>query len=161
MADSISGYETKKSFIEAQSKLLLDSYRHWTGKSLIEIPSGMTSGQIAQALFFAPFPVLSGGTESDQILNYGNQCALDLWEMGWEELTRTPSRLTAEPLHRDQRARFLQEVRKHGYISDYQGIRISKTGRRFQIRQATVWNLLGPENLFAGQAATFCEYTFL
>ena len=34
------------------------------------------------------------------MLNYGNRAALTLWEMSWEELTRTPSRLTAEPVAR-------------------------------------------------------------
>ncbi|MDH5580197.1 MAG: MEKHLA domain-containing protein, partial [Betaproteobacteria bacterium] len=80
---------------------MLDSFRYWTGRELL-IRSGPVEDH-AQALFDAPFVVVSHGTEPDPILNYGNQAALDLWEMTWEQLTRTPSRHTAEPVHREER----------------------------------------------------------
>ena len=54
----------------------------------------------------------------------------------------TPSRLTAEAPNREERARLLAAVTTRGFIDDYSGIRISNTGRRFRIAQATVWNLL-------------------
>jgi hypothetical protein len=52
-------------------------------------------------------------------------------------------------------------VREHGFVDDYSGIRISKNGRRFRIRQATVWNLVDASGAFAGQAATFGRWEFL
>ena len=115
----------------------------------------------ARMLFEAPFAVISGGAEGDQILNYGNKTAMNLWQMDWETLTRTPSRLTAEPMHRDERAEFLRRVRERGFIDDYSGIRISSTGRRFRIVQATVWNVTDALGDYAGQAATFSNWELL
>jgi hypothetical protein len=108
-----------------------------------------------------PFVLVSHGTEEDPVLNYGNAAALKLWEMSWEELTRTPSRLTAEAPNREERARLLAAVTKNGFIDDYSGIRISQTGRRFRIAQATVWNLLDEKGNYAGQAAKFSHWEFL
>ena len=87
------------------SQRLLTSYRHWTGRELIE-RIGDSSSQ-ARILFEAPFVVVSHGMEPDPILNYGNQVALDLWEMPWEQLIRTPSKLTAQPDDRTERERML------------------------------------------------------
>jgi hypothetical protein len=81
--------------------------------------------------------------------------------MSWAELTRTPSRLTAEAPNREERARLLAAVTARGFIDDYSGIRISKTGRRFRIAQATVWNLLDEGGQHCGQAATFSSWEFL
>ena len=90
-----------------------------------------------------------------RILNYGNQKGLDLWEMTWEILTKTPGRDTAEPMHREERQKFLDVVQKNGFIENYSGIRISSTGKRFEIEKAVVWNLVDIDGKFAGQAAMF------
>ena len=95
------------------------------------------------------------------MLNYGNQAALNLWEMSWDELTRTPSRLTAEMPEQEERARLLAAVTERGFIDDYSGIRISKSGRRFRIAKATVWNLVTERNEPYGQAAMFDYWEFL
>jgi len=146
-------------FIEAHGAELLRTYHQWTGSHLIE-PCGDTQNN-ARMLFEAPFAVISGGAEGDQILNYGNKTAMNLWEMDWETLTRTPSRLTAEPMHRDERTEFLRRVKERGFIDDYSGIRISSKGRRFRIAQATVWNVTDADGKYAGQAATFSKWEFL
>ena len=72
--------------------------------------------------------LVSHGTEADPVLNYGNDAAQALWEMSWAELTRTPSRLTAEAPNREERARLLEAVTRQGFIDDYSGVRILKTG---------------------------------
>jgi hypothetical protein len=141
------------------TQILLDSYHRWTGNELV--PRTGSPVEQAQALRDAPFVVVSHGTQPDPILNYGNRVALALWEMPVEILTTTPSRLTAEPMHRDDRARLLERTTRNGYVDDYQGIRISRTGRRFLIERATVWNLLDPAGTFVGQAATFSDWQFL
>jgi len=86
---------------------------------------------------------------------------LRLIDLTWDELVRTPSRLTAEPIHRDQRATLLAAVSRQVYIDNYRGVRISKTGRRFMIEQATVWNLLAESGGDYGQAATFSAWKFI
>lgn len=141
------------------TQILLDSYFHWIGRDLIP-RTGSASDQ-ALALYFAPFVVVSHGTAPDPILNYGNQAALTLWEMPVEMFLKTPSRLTAEPMHRDERAQLLERTSQHGFVDDYQGIRISSSGRRFRIDQATVWNLIDTNGHRVGQAATFSQWRYL
>ena len=144
-------------FVIAHTACLAHSLRHWTGRELW--PGN--GRQLAQGVFEAPFVLVSHGTEADPILNYGNRAALSLWEMSWDELTAIPSRLTAEPPNREERARLLQEVKRRGFIDDYSGVRISKTGRRFRIARATVWNLLTQDGQACGQAAMFDRWTFI
>jgi hypothetical protein len=152
-------WEEKHDWLVKRCAALLWSYHHWTGRHLVE-PTGHAERD-ARAIFEAPFVVVSGGTEEDQVLNYANLAALGLWEMDWDTLVKTPSRHTAEPMHRDERAEFLRRVRENGFIDDYTGIRISRTGQRFRIKQATVWNVLDESGAYAGQAATFSSWEML
>jgi hypothetical protein len=143
----------------AQTQLMTRSLRHWTGRDLL--PGLFNPAGLARHVFHAPFVLVSHGTEADPVLNYGNAAALALWDMSWAELTRTPSRLTAETPNREERARLLAAVTTRGFIDDYTGVRISKNGRRFRIAQATVWNLLDDRGHHAGQAAMFSRWEFL
>lgn len=138
---------------------LLDSYAHWLRRELIE-RSGTPLEQ-AQQLFHSPFVVASHGTEADPVLNYGNQTALALWEMNWRQFTQTPSRLTAEPPNREERARMLEQAKTQGYIADYRGIRISSSGKRFLVEQATIWTIQKPDGATIGQGAAFSAWKFL
>ena len=147
----------------AQAALITRSYRHWLARDLLPTngASGPDVSTLAQALFDAPRVVVSHGTQADPVLNYGNRSALALWEMSWEDLTRIPSRLTAEAVAREERARLLDEVTRNGFISNYAGVRISSTGRRFRIFEATVWNLIDTDGRPAGQGASFDRWEFL
>ena len=136
---------------------LLDSYAFWLKRELID-RSGDIEAQ-SERLFFAPFVLVSHAESEDPILNYGNRRALDLWEMTWAEFTRTPSRLTAEPMNRHERARMLQRTAVHGFTTDYRGVRVSRTGRRFLVERATVWNVVDGRGTKRGQAATFSRWT--
>ena len=88
--------------------LLLASLRRWTGRDLVDRQLPMV--EQARQIFDAPFAVLSHNTAADPILNYGNRAGMQLFELSWDELMQTPSRLTAEPVHRDERARLLDAV---------------------------------------------------
>lgn len=138
---------------------LLDSYRHWTSRDLIE-RIGEPDAQ-AYRLFHTPFVVVSHGAEADPILNYGNQVALDLWGMTWAQLMQTPSRLTAEPVNRAEREWMLEQAKARGYIDTYRGVRIASTGRRFLVENALIWNVVDAEGQRVGQAATFSQWTWL
>jgi MEKHLA domain len=146
-------------FVTAHSARLARSFKKWTGRELL--PGNFNTSELARKIFETPFVVISHGTEADPILNYGNRAALVLWEMSWDEFTRTPSRLTAEPQNRKERTRLLEIVSQRGYIDDYSGVRISKGGRRFKISRATVWNLVSETGEPCGQAAMFSEWKFL
>jgi hypothetical protein len=141
------------------SKRLCRSFEHWLGKPLIALKG--TDAQIERSLFEAPFILVSHGTQPDPILNYGNQAALNLWQMDWVQFTSTPSRLTAEPVTQAERERLLSQAATHGYIDNYNGIRISSTGQRFYIKAAIVWNVLDEEGQKCGQAATFSQWDFI
>jgi hypothetical protein len=141
------------------TQYLLNSYAHWVKRELVSREG--TSLEQAERLFTSPFVVASHGLQDDPILNYGNQAALDLWEMDWEKFTQTPSRLTAEAVNREERARMLSQATTMGFIADYRGVRISQSGRRFFVDRATVWNIRKPNGTPLGQAATFSDWKFL
>ncbi len=141
------------------SQILIENFNQLLDKDLIAPVN--TPEQLAQTLFNAPFVVVSHGTQADPILNYGNQMALQLWSISWNELVTTPSRLTAEPVNQYVRAQMLEQAAKQGYIDNYQGIRISRTGQRFLIEQAIIWNLTDEFGKKCGQAATFSDWKLL
>ena len=141
------------------SQLLLNSFRHWTGRELLERVGD--SGYQAHALFQSSFIVVSHGIEPDPLLNYGNQVALELWGLTWDQLVKTPSRLTAEPVNRAERAWMLEQARARGYLDTYRGVRITSTGRRFLVENALIWNVVDAEGQRVGQAATFAQWTWL
>lgn len=141
------------------SQLLLDSYEELLEHPLIE-RIGNAQEQ-AKSLFFAPFVVASHGVENEPIFNYGNQQALDLWQLNWLNLTKMPSKNTAESVNQEERAKMLELAKKQGFIDNYQGVRISSTGKRFFIPKAIIWNIFDSQKQVCGQAATFSDWTFL
>ena len=149
----------QKQEIIGWSQIILDSYRKLLGKELIE----RTGDKLNQAktLFYAPFVVYSHNTNPDPLYNYGNEQGLKLWEMDWQELITTPSRSTTQPLEREERAKFLEQTISKGYITDYQGIRISKKGTKYKIDNVTVWNLTDHQGQYCGQAATFSQWKII
>lgn len=140
-------------------RILQASYARWTGKSLL--PDDLPIDQAAAWLDDAPYGLVSHGAESDPIFNYANRCALQLFGMSWEAFTQLPSRLSAGPVDREERARLLERVTRDGYIDDYTGIRVAADGRQFLIRNATVWNLLDEAGQYYGQAAMIPEWSDL
>lgn len=145
--------------IIAHTQLLARSFRKWTGRALL--PGLFNREGLAKHIFHAPFVVVSHGTEADPVLNYGNEVALKLWEMSWEELTCTPSRLTAETPNQIERAKSLETVARNGFIENYSGVRISKSGKRFKISNAIIWNLVSERGEPVGQSATFDKWEFI
>jgi hypothetical protein len=157
----MSGIPWQQPEVVQQSQRICHSYYHWLGQPLVPNLDTLTPAQLAHTLYTATFVVLSHGTEADPILNYGNQIALDLWQTSWQQLTQMPSRLTAEPMERQERAKFLTQVAETGYVSGYRGIRIARNGQRFWIENATVWTVLDEQGQVAGQAATFAQWRAL
>ena len=138
--------------------LLLASHERLLHTRLV--PEGEPAAR-ARALYEAPFVVVSHDTAADPVFNYANLAAQRLFELAWADFVRLPSRLSAGPVHRDERARLLALVSRQGYISDYAGIRVASSGRQFRIEAATVWNLADGHGRYAGQAACFSRWTDL
>lgn len=143
--------------LEEPTALILRSYRHWFGRDLVAADD---PSRAVEALFDAPRIVLSalGPFGTDHTFNYANRAALELFETPWDGLIGQPSSKSAEPVHRDERRRLLDEVGSRGFIENYSGVRISRQGRCFRIKQATVFNLLDQAGAYIGQAATFADW---
>lgn len=143
---------------EAHVVLLLYSYQALIKRPLLEAVAGLP---LAQQVFEAEFALLSHNADADPLFNYGNRTALDLFELSWHELVGMPSRFSAEPVNRAERERLLAEVNRKGFIDNYSGIRIAKSGKRFMIQQAVVWNVYDDRRNYYGQAACFKDWTLL
>jgi hypothetical protein len=131
--------------------LLRFSLLHYTDRHLA--PPELDPHSAAQFIFDAPYMLVSHDKSIDPIFNYGNRTALDLFAMNWDEFTSIPSRLSAEPVNQQERSRLLARVTTYGFIDDYTGIRISKTGKRFRLENAIVWNAIDADGNYHGQAA--------
>lgn len=132
-------------------ELLADSYARLLGQSLV--PPDLPVADATEWLYeSAPFAVLAHNTDPDPVFIYGNKAAQRRFGYTWDEITRLPSRLSAEAPNREERQRFLERVQRFGYESGYQGVRITKSGRRFMIEEATLWQLLDANGKLHGQA---------
>lgn len=146
-------------FLAGHVRLLRTSLRRLAGLDLCD-PSLDDAGA-ARAVFRAAHAVVSHDTAADPVFNFGNQVALDLFEMTWEEFTSLPSRKSAEAPERAERRRLLAEVTTRGFITNYAGVRVAKSGRRFRIENAVVWNVADEYGIARGQAAMFGNWRFL
>ncbi|VVE83662.1 MEKHLA domain-containing protein [Pandoraea sputorum] len=132
-------------------QLLADSYARLLGRPLV--PQDISSEDAAEWLYeHAPFAVLAHDTAADPVFMYGNKTAQRRFGYDWDEITRLPSRLSAEAPNREERQRFLERVQRLGYETGYKGVRITKTGERFMIEEATLWQLIDDDGKLHGQA---------
>jgi hypothetical protein len=149
-------------FLLAHSQLLIESFYRQTGRQLL--PAGGDNGDYSsehQQLTNSTFAVVSHGTQVRPIFNYANSAALALFEMQWSEFTSLPSSESAETISQTERDHLLNEVSKRGYIDNYQGVRITASGKRFNIEDAVVWNLIDAADNYCGQAAVLYRLTYL
>ena len=143
--------------LDERLQLLVNSYRRLTGRELIkQAPQDIAALRLA--LWDAPCAIVAHGTEDDPVFFYGNRLTLQLFEMDFAAFTSLPSRFSAEPLEQAARARLLERVTQQGYVDDYSGVRIARSGRRFRINAATVWSLIDEAGNYCGQAATFSDW---
>lgn len=140
----------------ARLGLIAESFRRVAGRPLVD-----GTGDPAALLWRAPRVILAHGTEDDPLFFYANRLATELFEVPAAAFIGMPSRLSAEAPERAERARFLERVARDGFVADYAGIRIARSGRRFRIEQALVWNLVDGAGRLHGQAATFDRWTDL
>ncbi len=143
--------------------LILESHRIAYGTPLMAGGDPRANPRLwGQELFALDMAVLAHDGSADPKLTYANATALRLWRRSWEDMINMPSRLTAEPDQRRERAQALMQAQRQGAISSYSGIRVDAEGRRFCIAAAKVWTLhdqvVGRE---IGQAACFANWWWL
>ncbi|MCI3208745.1 MULTISPECIES: MEKHLA domain-containing protein [Pandoraea] len=132
-------------------QLLADSHARLLGRPLV--PEDIPAEQAVEWLYErAPFAVLAHNTATDPVFMYGNKAAQRRFGYDWNEITALPSRLSAEAPNREERQQFLERVQRLGYESGYKGVRITKTGERFMIEEATLWQLIDDDGKLHGQA---------
>jgi hypothetical protein len=119
--------------------LVLSSHQRFVGRPLLLRSPGESDEALARRLYTAPFGLLSHDDQADPCFSYANLVAQQHFERSWNE--------------RAERDRFLARVATHGYVDDYAGIRVARSGRRFRILRATVWNLVDAAGRRVGQAA--------
>ncbi|MBP0588611.1 MEKHLA domain-containing protein [Paraburkholderia sp. LEh10] len=132
--------------------LLTGSYARLLGSELVARHE-RTDDAIGWLYHDAPFGLLAHNTADDPVFVYGNRRAQTLFGYEWDELTALPSRLSAQAPERRERQTFLDQVTRDGFVTGYRGVRIAKSGRRFWIERATVWQLIDEHGTLHGQAA--------
>lgn len=133
--------------------LLAGSYLRLAGKPLIP------PGRGEEWLYFdAPFAVVAHDAGSDPRFIYANRTAQRCFEYAWEEFVGLPSRLSARAPERSERQRLLDAVRRDGIFTEYRGLRVAKSGRRFWIEGGVVWQLIDAQGVLRGQAALFASW---
>ena len=138
--------------------LLADSHLRLVGAPLVD--QTIAVADVARWLYEdAPFVLVAHNGETDPRFVYANRTAQRCFEYDWDEFVTLQSRLSAEDPNREERARLLEDVRTQGYSTGYRGLRIAKSGRRFWIEKAVVWNLVDHAGVYRGQAARFADWT--
>ncbi|MDD1611361.1 MAG: MEKHLA domain-containing protein [Methylococcaceae bacterium] len=134
-------------YLAEHIELITRSFQHLLGYPLLP-----DTDNLAERLYYAPFVLLSHNAEADPIFNYANAQGLQLFELSWQELITLPSRASAEAINQAARDKI---------ITNYRGVRVSKTGKRFEITNAIIWNLTDSAGIYQGQAAYFSDWTVL
>ena len=130
--------------------LLNESYRHWTGDYLV---AQFDPGEVLAALNEANFALISHALEADPVFNYGNLRALSLFGYEYSEFLQLPSRDTVAPEAIAERSELSQRVDQEGFVTNYRGTRLTKSGKRFVIDEGVVWQLIDNLGRVHGHAA--------
>ena len=131
-------------------ELIAASFSHELGFSLCE----------PDELLDLPAVVLCHNTAPDPTFVFANVAAQRLWGRTESEFLGMPSRLTAAPQARAERAEALDT---NGVVTGYSGVRVRQDGSLFRFFGATVWPVFAlcegqRRGIRLGQAATFNQW---
>ena len=99
---------------------LVSSYRRTVGSEPPFLEHG-TPRSAERVYAQASHPVLAHNTDPDPRFIYANRAAQTAFEYDWDEITSLPSRLSAEPVDREERQRLLDSVARHGFAIAIRG----------------------------------------
>jgi hypothetical protein len=149
----------ENSYLKEYVHLITHSLKKLANIEIVDF--SLSPEEQAKQAFNSNYVLLAHNAANEPIFNYANQTALNLFEMSWHEFTSMSSKYSAESDQREKREKFLADVTQNGYSTNYSGIRISKTGKKFEIKNVTLWNVYDSKNNRIGQAALFHEYNYL
>ena len=72
--------------------------------------------------------------------------------MSLDQVIGKPTTMTAPESEQKERNALLNQVNSHGFIENYKGVRVASDGKLFQIKDATIWNIVDKESIKIGQA---------
>lgn len=137
---------------------IFKSFEYWLKHPLIEEVEDSPEA-IAQALFEAPFVLVSQDAEPDPISNYANRMALEQFDLDWEVLTQMPSRYSTQPIGREERKQLSLAVRRKGFLPHFHMDLSMRSGQDFLIEDCTLWYVLDEQQKPCGQATIYSQWT--
>tara|TARA_B110000977_G_scaffold49848_1_gene67737 strand:+ start:2700 stop:3719 length:1020 start_codon:yes stop_codon:yes gene_type:complete len=142
-----------------QSLTICGSYKEKCGEKLLD--GTVMVQEAAERLFKAPFVCASH--DADDVFNYGNQAALSLWGLPWQEFVGMPSTKSAaaDDGIQTERRELLDKAAENGVIRNYCGVRQARDGRKFRVEDAIVWTITNKDGEKTGQAVRFDKFTWL
>jgi hypothetical protein len=136
--------------------LLAGSFARLVGRPLV--PEQLGAACAVWLYGEAPFVEVAHNTDPDPRFVYANRTAQACFGYGWDEFVTLPSRLSAAAELQEKRQAVLDAVARKGFVAGYGGIRVARSGRRFRISDAVIWQLIDEAGVVRGQAATFAEW---
>lgn len=144
-----------------QSMTLASTYKQRTDLQLLgdrKVPVT----EAVKALFYAPFVCCSH--DENDTFNYANQAALNLWEFEWDDFIGMPSTKSADGEDEEiqkERRQLLDDALEKGVVYNYNGVRKSKNGKEFMVKDATLWTLVDRDGDKLGQAVKFSKVEYV
>ena len=96
------------------------------------------------------FPIASH--DLNGFFNYLNKAALSIFKVTLDQVIGKPTTMTAPESEQKERNALLNQVDSYGFIENYKGVRVASDGKLFQIKDATIWNIVDKESIKIGQA---------
>lgn len=95
---------------------------------------------------------MTHNTDADPRFIYANRTTQACYGYDWNEFTELRSRFSAEAVNREERQRLLDAANRDGYVTEYRGLRVAKSGRRLWIDHVTLWQLIDETGTLHGLA---------
>ena len=144
-----------------QSMTLASTYKQRTDLQLLG-DKKVPVTEAVKALFYAPFVCCSH--DENDTFNYANQAALNLWEFEWDDFIGMPSTKSADGEDEEiqkERRQLLDDALEKGVVYNYNGVRKSKNGKEFMVKDATLWTLVDRDGDKLGQAVKFSKVEYV
>ncbi len=134
--------------------LLVGSFRRLVGKRLVERERG------PEWLYGdAPFMITAQRNNPEPAFIYANAAAQRLFGYTWSEFTRLTAQSLSGFAAQEEGRALLDALTRDGYMANYRGQQVTRSGSRFRMEDGIVWQLRDRFGHYHGQAAMFSRWT--